>query len=159
MNKEIKEYIDYCLNCKKEPCKVNGCPLSNEIPEIIKLAKEGKIKEAYNILNTTTALGSICGRICPHKKQCEGSCVRLVKGESVQIGKIESYISDFAIENVYYKDLKCTNKLEGKKVAIIGSGPASLTASAFLARSGAKVTIYEKYSELGRNINTWHTRI
>lgn len=145
----IKEKLEYCLNCKVKPCSVKGCPLSNDIPTFIHLTKEGKIKEAYEVLTNTTMLGSICGRICPNEKQCQGSCVRGIKGESVHIGELEAYVFDEALERGYHKQIKKTAELQGKKVAVIGSGPAGLNASAFLARSGAEVTIYEKYNELG----------
>jgi len=146
---KIQEYTENCLNCKMKPCSQKGCPLSNDIPTFIKLVKEGEIEEAYQILIKTTFLGSICGRICPHEKQCQGSCIRGIKGEPVQIGKIESYIFDIAIENEYYKSIQKTNELKGKKIAVIGSGPASLNCSAFLALEGADVTIYEKHEKLG----------
>lgn len=146
---EIKEKMEYCLNCKIKPCGNKGCPLSNDIPTFIEFAKEGKIKEAYEVLSNTTVLGSICGRICPHEKQCQGSCVRGIKGEPVQIGEIEAYVFDQAILNGYDKEILKTNELKGKKIAVIGSGPAGLTCSAFLARAGADVTIYEKYQKLG----------
>lgn len=149
MEKKIKEYTEYCLNCKVKPCRNKGCPLSNDIPTFIKLTKEGNLKEAYETLTNTTMLGSVCGRICPHEKQCQGSCVRGIKGEPVHIGEIESYVFDEAIKNGYYREIKKCDVLKGKKIAVIGSGPASLNASAFLARSGADVTIYEKYNELG----------
>lgn len=145
---KIRENMEYCLNCKTKPCR-NGCPLSNDIPTFIKLAKEGKIKEAYNVLTQTTMLGNVCGRICPHEKQCQGSCVRGIKANPVQIGSIEAYIFDKAIEEGYYKELSKSDELKGKKIAIIGSGPAGLNCSVFLARAGADVTIYEKYNKLG----------
>ena len=149
MKEKIQEYTEYCLNCPMKPCSNKGCPLNNDIPTFIKLTKEGNIKEAYKVLLNTTVLGSICGRICPHMKQCEGSCVRGIKGKPVQIGEIESYVFDEALKNGWYKDIKKTDELEGKKVAVVGGGPAGLTCSSFLARSGAKVTIYEKYEKLG----------
>lgn len=149
MNSKIQKYTEYCLNCKAKPCSNKGCPLSNDIPTFIKLAKEGKIKEAYKVLTQTTMLGSICGRICPHKKQCEGSCVRGIKGEPVQIGKIESFIFDEALKNGYDKELEKEGTLKGKNIAIVGSGPAGLTASAYLKIKGANVTLYEKYDKLG----------
>lgn len=148
-DEEVKKYTEYCLNCKVKPCSQKGCPLSNDIPTFIRLVKEGNIKEAYKILTETTMLGSVCGRICPHEKQCQGSCVRGIKGEPVHIGEIEAYVFDKAIQEGYDKEIKITNELKGKKIAIIGSGPAGLNASAFLARSGADVTIYEKYDKLG----------
>lgn len=145
---KIKRDMEYCLNCKTKPCQ-KGCPLSNDIPTFIKLAKDGKIEEAYKSLINTTMLGSVCGRICPHTKQCQGHCVRGIKGEPVNIGKIEAYVFDQAIKNGYDKKIKKSEILKGKKIAIIGSGPAGLSCSAFLAVQGADVTIYEKNSRLG----------
>lgn len=145
---KIKKDMEYCLNCKTKPCQ-KGCPLSNDIPTFIKLAKDGKIEEAYKSLINTTMLGSICGRICPHTKQCQGHCVRGIKGEPVNIGKIEAYVFDQAIKNGYDKKIKKSEILKGKKIAIIGSGPAGLSCSTFLAIQGADVTIYEKNSKLG----------
>ena len=149
MNEEIQKYTEYCLNCPVKPCSNKGCPLNNDIPAFIKQIKEGNIKEAYKILSKTTVLGSVCGRICPHMKQCEGSCVRGIKGEPVNIGKIEAYVFDEAIKNEWYKEIEKTNELEGKKIAVVGGGPAGLTCASFLARKGAQVVIYEKYNELG----------
>ena len=149
MNEEIQKYTEYCLNCPVKPCSQKGCPLNNDIPAFIKQVKEGNVEEAYKILSQTTVLGSICGRICPHLKQCEGSCVRGIKGEPVQIGEIEAYVFDEALKNEWYKKIEKTEELAGKKVAVVGGGPAGLTCSAFLARSGAEVTIYEKYNKLG----------
>ena len=149
MNSKVDEYTKYCLNCPAKPCSNKGCPLSNDIPTFIKYAKEGNIKEAYNVLLDTTILGSVCGRICPHEKQCEGSCVRGIKGEPVHIGEIESYIFDEAIKNEYDKKIEKTSELNNRNIAIIGSGPAGLTASYFLARKGANITIFEKYDKLG----------
>lgn len=100
-------------------------------------------------LQIQQCFGSVCGRICPHEKQCQGSCVRGIKGEPVEIGEIEAYIFDEAIKNGYDKNLPKTEELKGRKIAVIGSGPAGLNAAAFLARYGADVTIYEKYQKLG----------
>ena len=149
MNEEIQKYTEYCLNCPVKPCSNRGCPLNNDIPAFIKFAKEGKLKEAYMVLANTTVLGSICGRICPHLKQCEGSCVRGIKSEPVHIGEIEAYIFDEALKNKWYREIKVTDELKGKKIAVVGGGPAGLTCASFLARSGAEVTIYEKYDTLG----------
>ena len=149
MNKEIQKYTEYCLNCPVKPCSNKGCPLNNDIPTFIKLVKEGKIEEAYKILSKTTVLGSICGRICPHMKQCEGSCVRGIKGDPVQIGEIEAFVFDEALKNKWYKNIEKTSEMQGMKVAVVGSGPAGLTCASFLSRSGAEVTIYEKYDKLG----------
>ena len=112
---------------------------------------------AYYTLLKTTVLGSICGRICPHQKQCQGSCVRGIKGEPVSIGEIESYIFDTAIQEGYDKNMVKEAILQDKKVAIVGGGPAGLTASHFLARKGAKVTIYEKCDKLRWHFRTWNS--
>ncbi len=146
IERDIKEKIEYCLNCKTKPC-TNGCPLNNNIPDFIQSIKSEKYKEAYEILNKTTVLSSICGRICPHIKQCEGACVRGIKGKPVSIGELEAFVGDIANENGYlFFDKKEKNK---KKVAIIGSGPASLTCAAFLRKEGYDVTIFEKREKLG----------
>ena len=149
MEEQIKEYAEYCLNCPAKPCSQKGCPLNNDIPAFIHQVKQENIKEAYKILSNTTVLGSVCGRICPHMKQCQGSCIRGIKGEPVNIGEIEAYVFDEALKNEWYREEKQTNELEGKKIAVVGGGPAGLTCASFLARKGAKITIYEKYNELG----------
>ena len=157
---EAKEKANYCLNCKVKPCSLKGCPLGNNIPKFIKQVKEEKYFEAYKILSETTVLQGVCGRICPHKKQCHGSCVRGIKGEPVAIGDLEAFSFDKAITEQGHSLLECyknemaenkekNEKLSNKKVAIIGGGPAGLTCSAFLAKSGIKVTIFEKYNYLG----------
>ena len=145
------EKLDYCLGCVAKPCANKGCPLENNIPQIIKAAKEENIKEAYEILSKTTVLPGICGRVCPHKKQCEGSCVRGIKGEPVSIGEIEAYIFDKAMEQgLKLKDcIEKKEKYKEKKVAIIGGGPAGITAAAYLAKNGVAVTIYERKNYLG----------
>ena len=149
MDSKIIEYASFCLNCIAKPCSKNGCPLSNDIPAFIKCVKENNIKEAYKILSNTTVLGSICSRICPYEKQCKGSCVRGIKGNPVNIPEIEKYVFDEAIKNGYDKEIEKKEELKGKKIAIIGSGPAGLTCASFLARNGASVTIYEKFGKLG----------
>lgn len=150
---EIQEKANYCLNCRVKPCSLKGCPLNNNIPDFIKEIKEENYKEAYKILCQTTVLPGVCGRICPHMKQCQGSCVRGIKGEPVNIGDLEAFVFDKAIEeNLKLKDYmpqKINEKLKSKKVAIIGGGPAGLTCSAFLAKEGIQVTIFEKYNYLG----------
>ncbi len=149
MNEEIHKFSEECLNCIVKPCSKKGCPLENDIPTFIKLVKENKIDEAYFTLLNTSILGSICGRICPHTKQCMGSCIRGIKGKSVNIGEIEAYISDYGLEKNLINKIEKKNILNGKKVAVIGGGPAGLTCSYFLAKNGADVTIYEKYKDLG----------
>ncbi len=149
MNEKIQSYTEYCLNCPLKPCSNKGCPLNNDIPAFIKLVKEGNVEDAYKMLSKTTVLGSICGRICPHMKQCEGSCIRGIKGDPVQIGEIEAFVFDEALKNKWYKNIQKTSEMQGKKIAVVGSGPAGLTCAIFLARSGAEVNIYEKYDKLG----------
>ena len=150
MNEIIKEKVNYCLNCKIKPCELKGCPLGNHIPDMIRLLKEEKYKEAYQEISKTTVLPGVCGRICPHQKQCQGSCVRGIKGNPVLIGDLEAYTFDKSVE-LGYKLIDCYEKVPktNKKVAVIGGGPAGLTCAAFLAKEGINVTIYEKYNELG----------
>ncbi len=140
------EIRNYCLNCKNKPCSNNGCPLNNDIQSFV---HEKDLKKAYEILCNTTVLPAICGKICPHKKQCEGSCIRGIKGESVSIGKMEEYIGKTSIENNYKIPTEIDETLKSKKVAVVGGGPAGLTCSAFLAKKGVKVTIFEKFDKLG----------
>ena len=150
MNEIIKEKVNYCLNCKIKPCELKGCPLGNHIPDMIRLLKEEKYKEAYQEISKTTVLPGVCGRICPHQKQCQGSCVRGIKGNPVSIGDLEAYTFDKSVE-LGYKLIDCYEKVPktNKKVAVIGGGPAGLTCAAFLAKEGINVTIYDKYNELG----------
>ena len=153
---DIIEETKYCLNCKVKPCSLKGCPLNNDIPAFIAQAKNGDFEEAFKILTKTTVLPAVCGKICPHYKQCMGSCVRGIKGNSVNIGEIEEYIGKVALEKGYslvneYTEISKEEYEENskKKIAIVGSGPSGLTAAAFLRRKGFNVTIYEKYNELG----------
>ena len=125
MTDEIRKKAEYCLNCKLKPCSKNGCPLNNDIPTFIKQLKEEKYEQAYETLTNTTVLQAICGRICPHLKQCQGSCVRKIKGEPVEIGELEAFIGDYAIKNDF-KIKKKSGKIN-KKIAIVGGGPAGLT--------------------------------
>lgn len=145
---EIKEKANYCLNCPVKPCSNKGCPLGNDIPGFIKAVKEEDYKKAYEILSETTVLQAICGRICPHTKQCEGSCVRGIKSKPVSIGELEAFVGDMAIKENYQLANPLTDN-KNKKIAIIGGGPAGLTASAFLLKKGYSVTLYEKYDYLG----------
>ncbi|MCI8384604.1 MAG: glutamate synthase [Clostridia bacterium] len=139
--KEIKEKANYCLNCKAKPCSLKGCPLGNQIPQFIEQIRQENYQKAYQILSETTVLQGICGRICPHKKQCQGSCIRGIKGDAVSIGDLEAFVFDSMSEEnslveCYAEEMK-KNK-SNKKVAVIGGGPAGLTASAFLAKNGIR---------------------
>lgn len=153
MEEEIKEKIEYCLNCKNPQCRI-GCPLGNHIPDFIAQLKQENYQGAYEILCETTVLPAICGKICPHQKQCQGKCIRGIKGEPVSIGELEAIVGDWALEqkdalkNVYLKH-GMPSEAKNKKVAIVGGGPAGLAASAFLRRKGFQVTIYEKQKDLG----------
>ena len=142
---EIKAKTLECLSCVTKPCQV-GCPLNNDITGFIKLAREGKYKEAYHLLLETTVLPSVCGRICPHEKQCQGMCVKKVSFESVKIGDIEAFIGDIALKNNWSIS---SLPLKNKKVAVVGGGPSGLTCAAFLRRNGVDVTIYERHNYLG----------
>lgn len=142
----MKEIANYCLSCINKPC-TKGCPLNNDITGAIQLVKEDKLQEAYELLCDTTVLQSICGRICPHTKQCEGKCIRGYKGEPVNIGKLESTLGDLAITNNW--NIPTSKETKKEKIAIIGSGPSGLTCAAFLKRAGYQVTIYEKHNYLG----------
>lgn len=146
--KEIQDKANYCLNCPVKPCSNKGCPLGNNIPGFIKAIKEEDYKKAYEILSETTVLEAVCGRICPHTKQCEGSCVRGIKSSPVSIGEMEAFIGDISIKEHYKISEKNTDNID-KKIAIVGGGPAGLTAAAFLLKNGYSVTIYEKYNYLG----------
>ena len=150
MIEKIKEKVNYCLNCKIKPCSQKGCPLHNNIPEFIETLKKEDYLEAYKILSETTVLSGICGKICPHDKQCQGSCVRGIKGEPVSIGELENFVYEKVKEQNYtLKDCYEIKEKKNKKVAIIGGGPAGITCAAFLAKEGIDVTIYEKYKYLG----------
>lgn len=149
MKDNIKQKAEYCLNCKNPQCRT-GCPLGNNIPAFIQKVKEDNLEEAYKILCETTAIPAICGRICPHQKQCQGKCIRGIKSEPVSIGKIEAYVGDWALNNTNSL-LNCCKDIQekNKKVAVIGGGPSGLTAAVFLRKNGYKVTIYEKQKDLG----------
>lgn len=156
--KAIDEFIgkaSNCLGCKAKPCSNKGCPLNNNIPEFIKYIKQKDFFEAYKILCDTTVLPGICGRICPHMRQCQGSCIKGIKGSPVSIGELEAFVYEQAKENGYklkqcFEDIKeKNNTIFNKKVAVIGGGPCGLTAAAFLAKERIKVTIYERYDYLG----------
>lgn len=143
---EAMEEAARCINCKNAQC-VKGCPVAIDIPGFIEQIKEGNMEEAYHIISRSSALPSVCGRVCPQESQCEGKCIRGIKGEPVSIGKLERFAADWAGEN----GIKPTGASEkkNKKVAVIGSGPAGLTCAGDLARMGYDVTIFEALHEAG----------
>jgi len=131
-----------CLNCKTRPC-VSGCPVNVQIPEFIKLISEGDFEGAYNKIKETNNLPAICGRVCPQESQCEKLCVRGKKGEPVGIGRLERFAADWFMAN-RQTNVKAAEK-NGKKVAVIGSGPAGLTCAGDLAKKGYDVTVFEAF--------------
>ena len=135
-----------CLGCKNAQC-MKGCPVSIDIPGFIGQVKEGNFEEAYQIISKSSALPAVCGRVCPQETQCEGKCIRGIKGEPVAIGKLERFVADWAREHGI-KPAKA-EKMNGHKVAVIGSGPAGLTCAGDLAKLGYDVTIFEALHEAG----------
>ncbi|MCR4738731.1 MAG: NADPH-dependent glutamate synthase [Lachnospiraceae bacterium] len=135
-----------CLNCKNARC-IEGCPVSINIPAFIHEVKEGNIEQASRIISEASSLPAVCGRVCPQESQCEGKCVRGIKGEAVSIGKLERFVADWARENNIKPE--APKEKNGKKVAVIGSGPAGLTCAGELAKMGYEVTIFEALHEPG----------
>lgn len=135
-----------CLNCKHKPC-MSGCPVSVKIPEFVALIAEGDFEGAYQKIKETNALPAVCGRVCPQESQCESKCVRGIKGESVGIGRLERFAADWHMKNVQDKPQK--PEPNGKKVAVVGSGPSGLTAAGDLAKLGYEVTVYEAFHVAG----------
>jgi len=138
---------DRCLQCKKPKCQ-EGCPIHNNIPGFIRLLREGKIEEAYWVIRETSSMPAVCSRVCPHEFQCEGSCIRGKKGDPVAIGMLERYIVDWMVMNNKNMMRACALP-NGKKVAIVGSGPAGMTAAYYLAHDGYDCTIFESLPVLG----------
>ncbi|MBQ7133863.1 MAG: NADPH-dependent glutamate synthase [Ruminococcus sp.] len=135
-----------CLECKNPLC-VMGCPVSVHIPQFVAKVKEGKFDEAFEIISECNTLPAICGRVCPQESQCEGKCIRGIKGEAVAIGKLERFVADFAMEKGIRRPH--SHKKNGKRVAVIGSGPASLACAGDLVKYGYEVTIFEALHEAG----------
>lgn len=135
-----------CLNCRHKPC-MNGCPVGVPIPEFISHVANGEFEEAYQTITRENALPAICGRVCPQENQCEGKCVRGIKGESVGIGRLERFVADYHRE--HGKKVELNIEKNGKKVAIVGSGPAGITCAGELAKKGYDVTVFEALHKTG----------
>ena len=134
-----------CLNCKNKPC-TTGCPVNVRIPEFIAKVAEGNFEEAYDIIKSTNSLPAVCGRVCPQENQCEGKCVRGIKGEPVGIGRLERFCADYMMEKRKTAEKPAPN---GHKVAVVGAGPSSLTVAGDLAKLGYEVTVYEAFHTAG----------
>ena len=143
---EAMEEANRCLGCKKAKC-MEGCPVSINIPGFVHEVKEGNFEKAYQIIGESSALPAVCGRVCPQETQCEGKCIRGLKGEAVSIGKLERFVADWAKENGI-KPVSAAQK-NGHKVAVIGSGPSGLTCAGDLAKMGYDVTIFEALHKAG----------
>lgn len=141
-----KEEAKRCLQCKHKPC-IEGCPVNVKIPEFIELVAEGKFEEAYQKVKETNSLPAICGRVCPQETQCEQYCVRGKKGEPVAIGRLERFVADWHMQNTEEKIEEVESN--GKKVAVVGAGPAGLTCAGDLAKKGYKVTVFEAFHTPG----------
>lgn len=135
-----------CLKCKNAKC-ISGCPVAIDIPGFIKEVEAGNMENAVNVIAESSALPAVCGRVCPQESQCEGKCIRGIKGEPVSIGKLERYVADWSRENNFVPAVKAAAK--NKKVAVIGSGPAGLTCAGDLAKMGYDVTIFEALHQPG----------
>lgn len=143
---EAMSEAERCINCKNAQC-VKGCPVAIDIPGFISKVKTGEIEAAYQVISESSALPAVCGRVCPQESQCEGKCIRGIKGEPVSIGKLERFVADWAGEN--HIKPEGAKESKGKKVAVIGSGPAGLTCAGDLAKMGYEVTIFEALHEPG----------
>ena len=143
---EALEEAARCLNCKNAKC-ISGCPVNIRINDFIACVKEGDFGKAYQIISEDSSLPAVCGRVCPQEKQCEGKCIRGIKGEAISIGKLERFVADWARE----KGIKpaSPDQKNGHKVAVVGSGPAGLTCAGDLARKGYDVTIFEALHKAG----------
>lgn len=143
---EAMRESERCINCKNAKCIV-GCPVAINIPGFIEQVKKGDIEKAYHIISESSALPAVCGRVCPQESQCEELCIRGIKGEPVSIGKLERFVADWAKDHNIKPE--GTQNKNGKKVAVIGSGPAGLTCAGDLAKLGYDVTIFEALHEPG----------
>lgn len=143
---EAMAEAERCLNCKNAKC-IAGCPVAIDIPAFIEEVKKGEIEEAARVIAKASALPAVCGRVCPQETQCEGQCIRGIKGEPVSIGKLERFVADWSKEHGFVPE--APEKTNGKKVAVIGSGPCGLTCAGDLAKLGYEVTIFEALHEPG----------
>lgn len=143
---EAKLEASRCLNCKNARC-IGNCPVSINIPAFIEQVKNGNFEEAAKIIAQSSALPAVCGRVCPQESQCEGKCVMGIKGDAIAIGKLERFVADWARENNV--DLSQKESSNGKKVAVIGCGPAGIACAGDLARLGYDVTIFEALHKAG----------
>lgn len=143
---EAKEEASRCIQCKNPKC-VAGCPVSIDIPGFIKEVVNSDVEEAFQVISKYSALPAVCGRVCPQESQCEQRCIRGIKGDPVSIGKLERFVADWAREHHIVPEKP--NNLNGKKVAVIGAGPAGLTCAGDLAKLGYDVTIFEALHEPG----------
>lgn len=135
-----------CLNCPQKPC-MNGCPVNVPIPGFIEKVAEGDFDAAYDIITSENALPAICGRVCPQENQCEGKCIRGIKGEPVAIGRLERFVADYHMKHA--TDVKIDIKKNGKKVAVVGSGPSGITCAGELIKKGYDVTVFEALHKAG----------
>ncbi len=140
------EEASRCINCKNKPC-MTGCPVNVPIPGFIEQVAAGNFEKAYEIITSENALPAICGRVCPQENQCEGKCIRGIKGEAVSIGRLERFVADYHMQNGVKQELNIEKN--GKKVAVVGSGPAGITCAGELAKKGYDVTIFEALHKAG----------
>ncbi len=143
---QAMEEASRCLNCRHPPC-IDGCPVGVPIPEFIQALSQGEIEESYKIISKENALPAICGRVCPQENQCEGRCVRGIKGEPVGIGRLERFVADYHLAHCHEK--KTQPQSNGHKVAVVGSGPSGITCAGELAKRGYQVTVFEALHETG----------
>ena len=142
--KKLLLEADRCLLCKNARCKAN-CPISTEIPEVVKLFKEGNLVEAGEILFNNNPLSAACAIVCPHEDQCKGNCIRGIKSEPVSFCEIEEYVSKEYLYNIKFENIEKRNE----SIAVIGAGPAGITLSIILARKGFKVTLFDAHEKIG----------
>jgi glutamate synthase (NADPH/NADH) small chain len=144
---EAIEEANRCLQCKHKPC-MNGCPVNVPIPEFIDAVSNGEFEKAYEVITRENSLPAICGRVCPQENQCEGKCVRGIKGEPVAIGRLERFVADYHMKNQSNNESVEIDK-NNIKVAVVGAGPAGLTCASELAKKGYSITLFEALHQTG----------